>query len=182
MQQFRDFLAGGGLDLLSNPIDIARVAPMWANTRLPVPLKKDGTPNKRHEGPVSNSTYNQRLAIISSWYTFVQQTYHLDIPNPIKDVAKRKVQAYAAALPIEPDVVETGLESINRNRLQGLRDYAILAVALYTGRRASELVGLHGQDVQIMGKRKAARPPLRFHRKVAKIELNPLIHATTPTF
>ncbi len=27
IQQFRDFLAGGGLDLLSNPIDIARVAP-----------------------------------------------------------------------------------------------------------------------------------------------------------
>ncbi len=111
MQQFRDFLTGGGINLLSNPIDVARVAPLWASTRLPVPLKKDGTPNKRHEGPVSNATYNQRLAIISSWYTFVQQTYHLDIPNPIKDVAKRKLQAYAAALLIEPDVVETGLES-----------------------------------------------------------------------
>src|SRR5258708_39753209 len=123
IEHFRAWLVQFGLDLLSNPIDISRVAPMWASTRLPVPLKKDGTPNKRHEGPVSNSTYNQRLAIISSWYTFVQQTYHLDIPNPIKDVAKRKVQAYAAALPIEPDVVETGLESINRNRLQGLRDY-----------------------------------------------------------
>jgi len=182
MQQFRDFLAGGGLDLLSNPIDIARVAPMWASTRLPMPLKKDGTPNKRHEGPVSNATYNQRLAIISSWYTFVQQTYHLDIPNPIKDVAKRKVQAYAAALPIEPDVVETGLESINRNRLQGLRDYAILAVALYTGRRASELVGLRGEDVQIMGKGKGARALLRFHCKGGKVELNRLNEETSAVF
>src|SRR5258708_10513996 len=182
MQQFRDFLAGGGLDLLSNPIDIARVAPMWASTRLPMPLKKDGTPNKRHEGPVSNATYNQRLAIISSGYTFVQQTYHLDIPNPIKDVAKRKVQAYAAALPIEPDVVETGLESINRNRVQGLRDYAILAVALYTGRRASELVGLRGEDVQIMGKGKGARALLRFHCKGGKVELNRLNEETSAVF
>ena len=77
---------------------------------LPTRLKNDGTPNKRHEEPVSNSTYNQRLAIVSSWYTFVQDVYHLDISNPIKDVQKRKVQAYAAALPIEPDVVETGVK------------------------------------------------------------------------
>jgi site-specific recombinase XerD len=119
IQQFRDFLTGGGLDLLSNPIDIARVAPLWASTRLPTRLKKDGTPNKRHAGEVSNSTYNQRLAILSSWYTFVQQVYKLDIPNPIKDVTRRNVQAYAEVLPIEPDVIETGLESINREKLQG---------------------------------------------------------------
>jgi site-specific recombinase XerD len=133
--------------------------------RLPARLRKDGTPNKRHAGEVSNSTYNQRLAILSSWYTFIQQVYKLDIPNPIKDVARRNVQAYAEVLPIEPDVIETGLESINREKLQGLRNYALLAVALYTGRRASELVGLYGEDVQIMGKGKGARVLLRFHCK-----------------
>jgi site-specific recombinase XerD len=179
IEHFRAWLVQFGLDLLSNPIDIARVAPMWANTRLPVPLKKDGTPNKRHEGPVSNATYNQRLAIVSSWYTFVQSTYHLDIPNPIKDVPKRKVQAYAAALPIESDVVETGLESIDRSRVPGLRDYAILAVALYTGRRASELVGLRGEDLQIQGKGKGARVLLRFHCKGGKIEYNRLNEETS---
>ncbi len=182
MQQFRAYLAQFGLDLLSNPIDIARVAPMWASTRLPPRVKKDGTPNKRHEGPVSNSTYNQRLAVISSWYTFVQQVYKLEIPNPIKDVQKRKVQAYAAALPIEPDIVETGLESINRNRLQGLRDYAILTVALYTGRRASELVGVRGEDVQLMGKGKATRVLLRFHCKSGKLEYNKLDEETSMVF
>src|SRR5258708_3244624 len=103
MHQFRAYLAQFGLDLLSNPIDIARVAPIFACTRLPPRLKHDGTPNKRHEGPVSNATYNNRLAILSSWYTFVQQVYQLQVPNPIKDVTKRKVQAYAAALPVEPD-------------------------------------------------------------------------------
>src|SRR5260370_41441600 len=109
------------------------------------------TSSRRADTDVSPSTYNQRLAILSSWYTFVQETYHLDIPNPIKEVKKRPVQAYAAALPIAPEVVEQGLEDINRRSLQGMRDYALLAVALATGRRASELVGLRGQDVKIAG-------------------------------
>ena len=85
---FRTFLADFGLDLLANPIDIARIAPIWASTRLPARLRNDGTPNKRHQGDVSNSTYNQRLAILSSWYTFVQEVYKLDIANPVKDVAR----------------------------------------------------------------------------------------------
>lgn len=182
MHQFRAYLAQFGLDLLSNPIDIARVAPLWASTRLPPRLKNDGTPNKRHEGPVSNATYNNRLAILSSWYTFVQQVYKLQIPNPIKDVTKRKVQAYAAALPVEPDVVETGLESIDRNHVLGLRDYAILAVALYTGRRASEMVGLRGEDVTLQGRGKAARVLLRFHCKGGKLEYNKLDEETSVVF
>src|SRR2546421_7841522 len=133
---FRSFLSDFGLDLLANPIDIARVAPIWASIRLPAKLRKDGTANKRHQGDVSNSTYNQRLAILSSWYTFVQEVYKLDIPNPIENVKKRPVQAYAAASPLDPETVVEGLQHVNRNTLQGMRDYALLAVALYTGRRA----------------------------------------------
>lgn len=114
--------------------------------------------------------------------TFIQQVYKLDIPNPIKDVARRNVQAYAEVLPIEADVIETGLERINRNHLQGLRNYALLTVALYTGRRASELVGLHGEDVQIMGKGRAARVLLRFHCKGGKVEYNKLDEEPTVVF
>ena len=33
MGQFRAFLATGQFDLLSNPIDVARVAALWANMR-----------------------------------------------------------------------------------------------------------------------------------------------------
>jgi site-specific recombinase XerD len=164
MQQFRDTLSAGGLDLLSNPIDIARVAPLWANMR--------ASNSKRPGAEVSPSTYNQRLAILSSWYTFVQETYHLDISNPIKDVKKRPVQAYAAALPLAPETVEQGLEDINRRSAQGLRDYALLAVALATGRRASELVGLRGQDVKILASGRRNRDvhiTLTFHCKGGKI-------------
>ena len=164
MQQFRAFLGSGSLDLLSNPIDIARVAALWANRRAET--------SKRPGQGVAPSTYNQRLAILSSWYSFVQETYHLDIPNPIKEVKKRPVQAYAAALPIAPETVEQGLENINRRSLQGLRDYALLAVALATGRRASELVGLRGQDVKIAGtsrRGKDAHITLTFHCKGGKV-------------
>ena len=160
MQQFRDFLARGGLDLLSNPIDIARVAALWANMRDPE--------KSRHPGQdVSPNTYNQRLAILSSFYTFVKETYKLDVPNPIKDVKKRPVQAYASAQPLEPETVEQGFERINRNTLEGLRDYAILAVALYTGRRVSELAGLRGADVKFAS---SNRIQLTFRCKGGKIK------------
>jgi integrase len=166
MRQFRQFLSQGGLDLLSNPIDIARVAALWANQR---------AGNTRRPGEdVSPATYNQRLAILSSWYTFVQEVYKLEIPNPIESVKKRPVQAYASALPIDPETVEQGLEHVDRGTLQGLRDYAILAVALSTGRRAHELVGLRWQDVRIAG-RKDARVTLTFHctgRKVMHDKLD----------
>ena len=109
--------------------------------------------------------YNQRPVIIPSFYTFVQDTYKLKIPNPIKDVKRRKVQAYKAADPIPPAEVEQGLDSINRNTVEGLRDYAILAVALHTGRRAAEIAGMRGQDVKLQGRGKDARIRITFHCK-----------------
>jgi site-specific recombinase XerD len=160
MRQFRVFLKSGGLDLLSNPIDIVRLAALWANMRT-------GT-TRRPGKDVSPATYNQRLAILSSWYTFVQEAYKLDIPNPIESVKKRPVQAYAAATPVDPETVEQGLENINRSTLHGMRDYALLAVALYTGRRAHELVNLRWQHVRITGK-KDARITLTFHCEGNKI-------------
>jgi integrase len=63
-----------------------------------------------------------------------------------------------------------------------MRNYALLAVALYTGRRASELVGLTGADVQIMGKGKGARVLLRFHCKGGKVEYNKLDEETSVVF
>src|SRR5260370_2425992 len=154
MRQFRDFLATGGLDLLSNPVDIARVAALWANQR---------AGNTRRPGEdVSPSTYNLRLAILSSFYTFVQEVYKLEIPNPIADVKKRLVQAYASALPIDPETVEQGLEHVDRGTLQDLRDYAILAVALSTGPRPHQLVALRCQDVTI-ARRNTPPLTLTFH-------------------
>ena len=154
MQSFRLVLSRGNLDLLDNPTDIQRLAAIWANAR--------NGQSRRPGEDVSPSTYNQRLAILSSFYTFLQEVYHLDIPNPIESVKKRPVQAYAAASPIEPETVEQGLLSINRTTLQGLRDYAILAVALATGRRAHELVTLRFAHIKIAGGKKEQRVTLTF--------------------
>jgi integrase len=181
MESFRQFL-GADLDVLPitaqseqevsrHAIDIARIASLWANTRVPARLKKDGeTPSQRFDpgAPVSSSMYNQRLAILSSFYAFIQEVYKLAIPNPIKDVKRRKVQAYKAADPIPPDEVEQGLDGIDRSTAEGMRDYAILAVALQTGRRAAEIAGLRGRDVKIQGRGKDARIRLVFHAKGAK--------------
>lgn len=161
LASFRAYLSLANLDLLDNPIDVARVAPLWAGSRL--------VSSKRPSEQVAPSTFNQRLAVLSSWYSFVAETYHLQIENPIKTVKKRPVQAYAAALPIDSDLVEIGLDAINRKSPEGLRDYAILAIALATGRRAAELVGLRGKDIRMAGKRGQIRITLTFHCKGNKI-------------
>jgi len=176
MESFRQFISGldelpitaqSEQDVSRHAVDITRVAVIWANTRLPARLKKDGTASTRFDdgSPVSPSMYNQRLAILSSFYAFVQDTYKLKIPNPIKDVTRRKVQAYKAADPIPPDEVEQGLESIDRSTKEGMRDYAILAVALRTGRRASEIAGTYGRDVKIQGRGRDTRIRITFHCK-----------------
>ena len=144
MQSFRMTLQRGELDLLSNPIDIARVATIWAALR---------SPDTSDPSEVAPATYNQRLAIISSFYTFLQETYQLDYVNPIESIKKRPVQAYATAMPLEVDEVADRLEGIDRSTPQGKRDYALLAVALSTGRRASELVSLRWRHVQFSGKK-----------------------------
>jgi integrase len=154
MQSFRLVISRGNIDLLDNPTDIERLATIWANTR--------NGKTRRPGEDVSPSTYNQRLAILSSFYTFLQKVYKLDIPNPIKRIKKRPVQAYAAALPIAPETVEEGLERINRATLQGMRDYALLAVALATGRRARELVTLRFEHMKITGSKHKQRVTLTF--------------------
>ena len=88
MQSFRLVLSRGNIDLLDNPTNIQRLAAIWANTR--------NGKSRRPGEDVSPSTYNQRLAILSSFYTFLQEVYHLDVPNPIESVKKRPVQAYAS--------------------------------------------------------------------------------------
>jgi integrase/recombinase XerD len=161
VQEFRAVLGSGQLDMLSDAIDVARVAQLWANTRLET---------SRLKGDVSPSTYNLRLAILSSFYAFLRDTYKMDVPNPIESVKKRPVQAYASAQPLDPETVIDGLESINRGTLEGMRDYALLAIALATGRRAHELVSLQWQHVKIVGKRNDIRVTLTFaHCKGSKV-------------
>jgi len=153
LMSYRAALVGEGLDL--DGMDTARlveIAQRWAGQR--------ATNAKAwHVGkPVADSTYNQRLAVVSSFYSFVQDHLRLrgvERPNPISFTKRRKVQAYASAEPLEPETIETAFASIDRSTQQGKRDYALLAVLLGTGKRADEIASLRWRHVRVVGKHEA---------------------------
>jgi integrase len=126
-------LQTGRLDLDSDPRAVALAAQGWAGQGAPAP-----------------ATFNQRLAILSSFYSFARKRGLLAVENPIGLVERRPVQAYATA---SVPNVRSALASIDRSDLAGLRDYAILAIALTTGRRVAELAALRWKDVHQEGGR-----------------------------
>lgn len=101
---------------------------------------------------VSGATFNQRLAILSSFYTYAQKHSVVD-HNPIDLVERRPTNHKDAAMPLDSLDVQTRLQGINRNELQGLRDYVLLSVLLVTGRRGNELATLRFGDIQFTGKK-----------------------------
>lgn len=150
---YRAALVSEGLDLDS--MDTARlveIAQQWAGQR--AANAKAWNTGK----PVADSTYNQRLAVVSSFYSFVQEHLRLrgvERSNPISLTKRRKVQAYASAEPLEPETIEAAFALIDRSTEQGKRDYALLAVMIGTGRRADEIASLRWQHVRIVGKLEA---------------------------
>lgn len=141
--EFRETLKRERLDLDSDPNRVADVAERWASK--PRQTRAD-------EQPITASTFNQRIAIISSFYSYAEK-HHLHDLNPIRQVERRPVQSYANAVPLDAANVSRRLKAIDRSDMAGKRDYALLLVALTTGRRLSELVGLKIGDVARMDKR-----------------------------
>lgn len=165
LNSFRATLKKGEMDIDSPDIaTLVRVAGMWASIRVV---------GARLQGDVSSATYNQRLAILSSFYHYYQEQarlYDKEIVNPIPLVKKRKVQAYAGAIPIDGDEVVLLLEAIDQGTPQGQRDYVLLSVAFTTGRRGSELVNLRQRDIKVSSK----KVTLTFHCKGGKIKRDTL--------
>lgn len=104
-----------------------------------------------HDRKVAEATYNQRLAILSSFYTFANKRHFLDCGNPIASVERSRVQAYGHAQPLDPEDVAQRMRAIDRSTKQGARDYALLAILLQTGRRLSEVIALRWRNVQVQG-------------------------------
>jgi len=148
LTSFRRTLQQGGLDLDTDDIPtLVRVAGMWASQR---------AQSAKRTGDVSATTYNLRLAILSSFYTYYQEQarlYNAEIVNPIPLVKKRKVQAYAGAQPLDGDDTTARLAALDVSTTKGKRDYLLLSIALTTGRRGSELVNLRWRDVRVAGKK-----------------------------
>ena len=133
---FRATLGDHGLDLDGDPRLIALIAQGWAGRGDPAP-----------------ATFNQKLAILSSFYSYALKHDLLGGGNPLTRVDRRPVQGYAGAQALPYLQVRTCLAAINRAPLVGKRDYALLALALQTGRRLSELAGLRYGDLTQSGER-----------------------------
>ncbi len=136
LDRFRGALQALGLDLDSDRRgDIALIAEKWCRA------KHDPT-GRPLGGQVGDPTFVQRLSALSSFYIYAIRYELIGGPNPIARITRPAKQAYrnVEALPIDP--LRQALARIDRTTMDGARDYALLAVALQTGRRRSELVGL----------------------------------------
>ncbi len=145
---FRSELQRAGLDLGAGDVqDLGARVQVWAARK----RARDGR-------PVSASTHNRRLAILSSFYTYAKRHDMLDatgepIRNPVELVERARVQAYAAAQALDAGDVADQLAAIDRATLAGKRDYALLSLALSTGRRVSELAALRARHIRRRGQR-----------------------------
>lgn len=103
------------------------------------------------ENKVSPATYNQRLAILSSFYSYARRQGLLTGENPIGRVERRPVHLYGDASALAYKEVKNNLAAIDRAQSVGKRDYALLSVALQTGRRLSELASLRRSNLKFEG-------------------------------
>jgi site-specific recombinase XerD len=135
IKDFRAQLASAGLDLDAAPNHITLVAQAWADRGAPAP-----------------STYNHRLAVVSSFYSFAAKRGML-ASNPITAVERRSAQSYASAGAMNAPSIKRMLADIDRSEPAGLRDYALLSVALQTGRRLAEIAGMRWSHLHIDGEK-----------------------------
>jgi site-specific recombinase XerD len=126
---FRETLRSAGLDLDSEPALVAPLAQGWARS------------SRRQGASVTPTTFNQRRSIVSSFYKYAI-AYEVLQYNPMERVRRQKLGKKDAARHLASSIIKSGLARIDRSTPEGLRDYALLSIALATGRRASEIAGL----------------------------------------
>lgn len=129
LDDFRETLHKVGLDLDSEPALVAPLAQGWCRS------------SKREGVTVTATTFNQRRSTISSFYKYAI-IYEVLQYNPMERVKRQKLGKKDAAHHLSSSTVKSGLAKIDRSTHEGLRDYALLSIALATGRRVSELAGL----------------------------------------
>jgi integrase len=160
---FRTALRAAGLDLDGEARAVALVAQAFAFRRA------DGVTS------VAPATANQRLAILSSFYAFgarrgllVDPHTGTTLANPINQVERAIVQPYAGARAITAADIAERMGAIDRTTLHGKRDYALLSLALQTGRRATELRSLARGDLEIQPARGSRPEQITVHFRRTK--------------
>jgi integrase len=146
----RTMLQERGLDLVIDLSDDTMLAgyllivQQWAGRR---------APTSKHTGDIAASTYNHRLAAISSLFEYAKQQRLYKGDNPIDHIERRTVHAYAGAQAIEMIEMRKLLARIERTETAGKRDYALLSVALQTAQRGGALANMHVRDLTWVGNR-----------------------------
>jgi integrase len=147
--QYRSELQRIGQDLDSDIRTLAMVAQRYA--------AYTSNPNKER---ASKSTFNLRRNILSSFFTYALDRYLLapmddqgHIANPLKIIEREKIEPYQGVHWLEPEEVQAAFSKIDRSTLLGKRDYALLVVLLYTGRRLNEVRSLQWQHILFKGQR-----------------------------
>jgi len=122
---------------------------------------------------LSPETIQQRMAALSSFYTYVTRIYTSLTPdgreqplhffNPVKAVPRPKTSPYNKARYLNVDQARAFLHTIPRYTLQGMRDYALFLTYLATGRRNSEIRTLRYGDIESCPERnEGSLPSSRF--------------------
>jgi site-specific recombinase XerD len=98
----------------------------------------------------SISTRNARLAAVHSLFRFaaLRHPEHGAVIERVLAIPPKRADRGQVSF-LSPDEVEALLAAPNRRRWVGRRDHALLLVAIQTGLRVSELVGLRRRDVQL---------------------------------
>lgn len=141
LEEFRTVLLVAGLDLDSDPQLVAVAAQGWAD-------HTDRVDDHGRPIPVAPATYNQRLAILSSFYRMAIKRGVLTA-NPIATIDRRPAEDYAEVKTLDRDMLRAQLEQIDRSTLSGMRDYALVGVLLTTGRRRAEVQAMRWKSLQI---------------------------------
>ena len=129
---------------------------------------------------MSPATFNQRLAILSSFYTYAIKQEVLD-KNPIKLIDRRPVDAKDAALPMGESEIAEAFSKIDRGTLKGLRDYALLSTLVTTGRRSREMASLCWGDVRLSGRGKSSKMLITWQHCKGNKQLRDEIEPRTKT-
>jgi site-specific recombinase XerD len=100
------------------------------------------------------ATIAQRLAAISSFFTYLRDTRWVQCDNPAgSKVLRPKTELYSGARFLTAADARALLGVMNRNTAQGSRDFALFLTYLFTGRRNSEIRSLQWGDIELDGAR-----------------------------
>jgi integrase/recombinase XerC len=97
---------------------------------------------------VKQATVNHRYAVLSSFYAFCIKQEWVDY-NPIEHLERAKVEPYSSVKSLDFDDVSAMFDRFDMSDLSHMRDAALLAVLLQTGRRVTEVASLRWRHVSI---------------------------------